>query len=356
MQFLPAFLARNSSGLLLRFPERGRRCALKNKVKRKEILRRSTPLLRYPPNSRLWDTNTGEFLGDSCTLSCTLTLALTTSRPPTNHACLHRAGDKLIWVLFPVEFFDLCRLEESNGTAAATVLALAALPPVLADAAAAALLTDAAPPPVLAKAAAAALLAGAALPPVLADAAAAALLADTAPPPVLAKTAAAAVLALVALPSVLAEAAAAALLADTAHPPVLADASAAALLAGAALPSVLADATATALLAVAAIPPVLAEAAAATVLAAVALPPVFADATAAAVLAPAALPPVLALLLSHLHVRRARTAGPTFLHNSRARRRDARVQMFQHSASVGPCDFVTSGNRIVHVARPLVVS
>ena len=36
------------------------------------------------------------------TLSYTLTLALTTSRPTTNHACLHR-GDQLIWVLLPVE-------------------------------------------------------------------------------------------------------------------------------------------------------------------------------------------------------------------------------------------------------------
>ena len=90
----------------------------------------------------------------------TLTLALTTSRP--NHARLH-CGDPLIWVLLPVEFFDLCRLEESHGTAAAAaLLAIAALPPVLADAAAAALLADTAHPPVLADAAAAALLAGAA--------------------------------------------------------------------------------------------------------------------------------------------------------------------------------------------------
>jgi len=50
----------------------------------------------------------------------------------------------------------------------AAVLALAALPPVLADTGAAALLALAAPPPVLADAAAAALLAIPALPPVLA--------------------------------------------------------------------------------------------------------------------------------------------------------------------------------------------
>ena len=108
---------------------------------------------------------------------------------------------------------------------------------------------------------------------------------------------------------------------------------AAALFALAAHPPVFAYATAAAVLALAALPPVLAEAAAATVLALAAISPVLAEATAAAVLAPAALPPVLALLLSHLHVRRARTEGPTFLHNSRARRRDARVQIFQHSAS-----------------------
>ena len=96
----------------------------------------------------------------------TLTLALTTSRP-TNHACLHR-GDQLIWVLLPVEIFDLCRLEESHGAATAALLALAAHPPVLADAATATLLALAALPPVLADTAAAALLADAAHPPVLA--------------------------------------------------------------------------------------------------------------------------------------------------------------------------------------------
>ena len=90
-----------------------------------------------------------------------LSLALTASRP-TNNACFHR-GNRLIWVLLPVEFFDLCRLEESHVTAAAALLALAALPSVLAEAAAAALLAQAAHPPVLADAAAATLLALAAL-------------------------------------------------------------------------------------------------------------------------------------------------------------------------------------------------
>ena len=68
-------------------------------------------------------------------------------------------GDTLIWVILSIELFDLCRLEESHGTAAATLLALAALPPVLADTAAAALLALAALPSVLADAVAAALLA-----------------------------------------------------------------------------------------------------------------------------------------------------------------------------------------------------
>ena len=102
----------------------------------------------------------------SCLGDPTLTLALTTPRP-TNHARLHR-GDALIWVLLPVELFDLCRLEESHGTAAAALFAHAAHPPVLADATAAALLAPAALPPVIAKAAAAALLADAALVSVLA--------------------------------------------------------------------------------------------------------------------------------------------------------------------------------------------
>jgi hypothetical protein len=109
----------------------------------------------------------------------TLTLALTTSRP-TNHACLHR-GDPLIWVLLPVELFDLSRLEESHGAAAAAVLAPAAAAAaarrVLADAAAAAVLALGALPPVLADATAAAVLALATLPPVLTDAATTAVLA-----------------------------------------------------------------------------------------------------------------------------------------------------------------------------------
>ena len=67
-----------------------------------------------------------------------------------------------------------------------------------------------------------------------------ALLALAALPPVLAEAATAALLALTALPPVLADASATALLALTAPPPVLADASAAALLAFAALPPVLA--------------------------------------------------------------------------------------------------------------------
>ena len=88
-------------------------------------------------------------------------------------------------VIVNLVYFDRCRLEKDYGflTAAAVLLALAALPPVLAEAAAAALLAPAALPPVLAEAAAAALLALAALPPVLADAAAAAILAHVAPPP-----------------------------------------------------------------------------------------------------------------------------------------------------------------------------
>ena len=94
-----------------------------------------------------------------------LTLALATLRP-TNQACFdHR--NPLLRVLLPITVFDLYRLEDSHGTAAAAaLLALAALPPVLAEAAAAAV------------------LAPAALPPVLADAAAAAILAHVAPPPV----------------------------------------------------------------------------------------------------------------------------------------------------------------------------
>ena len=85
-----------------------------------------------------------------------------------------------------VKLFDLCRLENDHGTAAAALLAPAAPPPVLTEAAAAALLACAALPPVLADATAAALLAVAALPPVLADSTATALLALAALPPVLA--------------------------------------------------------------------------------------------------------------------------------------------------------------------------
>ena len=129
-----------------------------------------------------------------------LSLALTTSRP-TKNACFHR-GNRLIWVLLPVEFFDLCRLEESHVIAAAALRASGAPLPVLADAAAAAVLAQAAPLPVLTYAATAALLACATSPPVLADSDAAAMLA------------------LAALPSVLADAASPALLAPVAPPPV----------------------------------------------------------------------------------------------------------------------------------------
>ena len=62
--------------------------------------------------------------------SLRLTLALSTSRP-ANQACLNR-WDPLIWVLLPVEFFDLRRLDDSHVTAAAALLAVAALPPMLA--------------------------------------------------------------------------------------------------------------------------------------------------------------------------------------------------------------------------------
>ena len=141
------------------------------------------------------------------------TLALANSWS-SNHVCLHR-GDPLIWLFLVVvaNKFDLGRLQNNHVITAAAFLALAAPPPVLADAAAAALLALAAIPPVLADAATAALLAPEALPPVLANAAAAALLACAAMPPVLADAFAAALLALAALPPVLAEAAAAAFLA-----------------------------------------------------------------------------------------------------------------------------------------------
>ena len=111
-----------------------------------------------------------------------LTLAFTTLRP-TNRTSFDRRNP-LMLILLPIRLVDLCRLENSHGTAAAALFAPFAPPPVLADASAAALLAPAALPPVLADAAAAAVLALAALPPVLADAAAAALLAVVAPPPV----------------------------------------------------------------------------------------------------------------------------------------------------------------------------
>ena len=85
--------------------------------------------------------------------------------------------DPFFWVLLPVELLNLCRLEEHHGTATAAVLAPAALPPVLAEAAATAILAPTALPSVLAEAAATASLALVAPPPVLADAAAAALVA-----------------------------------------------------------------------------------------------------------------------------------------------------------------------------------
>ena len=101
-------------------------------------------------------------------------LTLTTSRFG-NHVRLH-CGD--LFVFFTVELFDVYRLEDSHMHAAAALLALAALPPVLAEAATATVLAPAALSPVLAKASfAAALLTLAALPSVLADAATAAVLA-----------------------------------------------------------------------------------------------------------------------------------------------------------------------------------
>ena len=87
------------------------------------------------------------------------TLALATSRS-SNQVCLHR-GEPLIWLLLVVveNKFDLGRLQNNHVVTAAALLAPAALPPVLAEAAAAAVLADAAHPPVLADAAAAAVLA-----------------------------------------------------------------------------------------------------------------------------------------------------------------------------------------------------
>ena len=148
------------------------------------------------------------------------TLALATWWSSNHDVSLHRA-EPLIWLCLPFEFkFDLRRLEDDHLTAA--LLALAALPPVLAEAAATALLAQAALPPVLADAAASALLTPSAPPPVLTDAASSALLALAALPPVLADAGAAALLAFAALPTVLADAGAAALLARAALPPVLA--------------------------------------------------------------------------------------------------------------------------------------
>ena len=71
-------------------------------------------------------------------------------------------------VIVNLVYFDRCRLEKDYGflTAAAALLAPAALPPVLAEAAAAALLAHVAPPPMLADAAATTLPAEVALPPV----------------------------------------------------------------------------------------------------------------------------------------------------------------------------------------------
>ena len=84
-------------------------------------------------------------------------LTLTTSRF-VNHARLY-CGQLLVFLT--VEFFDrhVCRLEDSHMNAAAALLALAALPPVLAEATATAVLALAALTPVLAEAAAAAVLA-----------------------------------------------------------------------------------------------------------------------------------------------------------------------------------------------------
>ena len=68
----------------------------------------------------------------------TLTLALTTLRP-TNRTSFDRRNP-LMLILLPIRLVDLCRLENSHGTAAAALFAPFAPPPVLADASAAALL------------------------------------------------------------------------------------------------------------------------------------------------------------------------------------------------------------------------
>ena len=98
-------------------------------------------------------------------------------------------GDPLIGhgVLVNSVYIDHRCLEQDTSsylTAAAALLAPAALPSVLADVAATAILALPALPPVHADAAPAALLAPAALPPLLAEAGAAALLAPVASPPV----------------------------------------------------------------------------------------------------------------------------------------------------------------------------
>ena len=87
-------------------------------------------------------------------------------------------------VLLLVRFFDQCRLEDSQMTTTAAILALAALPPVLAEAAAAALLAAGALLSVLADTAAAAIFAVGAPPVMLADADATAFLAPAALPTV----------------------------------------------------------------------------------------------------------------------------------------------------------------------------
>ena len=136
------------------------------------------------------------------------------------------------------------------------------------------------------------LLALMALPPVLADASAAALLAMVALPPVLTDTTAAAILTLVADPPVLAGGGAAALHAHAANPPVFADATPSALLAPVALPPVNAQVAGAAILATVAHPTMFTHGAAAAIFAPFAAAPVLAEVS--AVLAPAALLPVLA--------------------------------------------------------------
>ena len=73
------------------------------------------------------------------------TLALTTSRA-RDHACLNRDGAPLMRFFLPFALFDCYRLEDNHMTVA--VLAVVTHPPVLADTAAAAVLARAALPPV----------------------------------------------------------------------------------------------------------------------------------------------------------------------------------------------------------------